>query len=384
MKRIKLALVFVLGLVVVLALAGACTVPEPAAEPAAPAPAPAATEEAAPAAPVTNDADLLVNQPLTHKKSDEFQKSGMEVAPTEKKSVKLGWASPNPGLYHQTAKKGADEAIATLPDGYDIELIWQVPTSDSNAAIAEQVNIIETWVNAGEVDAIATCPVQDDAMLEPAFKVAMEKGIPVFEYGVDLPMVINQYFTSCIIYSQVESSKAVGAWVKENYADVDLKICVVAGPPGPYADARAEGFAKGLEGHKSYEFLASQSGEWQRDISANAAENMLTAHPDTNLIFCHYDEMAMGAISACINRGMLDQVAVVGYDMNTESLEAVKEGLLKCSVYNGTKEAGQDVIKAIKLNVMDGKPVEKLYLYPPYIVSGANVGSFDENLLKLD
>jgi ABC-type sugar transport system substrate-binding protein len=286
-------------------------------------------------------------------------------------------------LYHETVKKGVEEAIDSLPEGYEIELLYQMPTSSGQAATTEQINIIETWVNQG-VDAIIMCPVADDAMFEPIFKKAAEEGISVFEYGVDLSMVINQYYTSCIIYSQYDSAKAVGAWVAENYADKDLKIAMVAGPKGPYSEIREQGFKDGLASQGSHEFVASQSGDWLREKAVNVTENMLNANPDINLVYCMYDEMAMGAASAVANMDLQDKVDIVGYDMNIESLQALKAGTIKCSVYNGTKEAGQDCIKAIKQFVMDGKEINKLYLYPPKVVSYQDADQFDENLLILE
>lgn len=258
-----------------------------------------------------------------------------------------------------------------------------MPSSTGQAATTEQINIIEQWINQN-IDAIALCPVADDAALEPVFKMASEKGIPVFEYGVDPTMVKNLYVTSLIIYSQYDSAKAVGEWVAENYKDKELKIAIVAGPKGPYADLRENGFKEGIKNHPNYEVVASQSGDWIRDKAVNVTENMLTAHPEVNLVYCMYDEMAMGAISAISNKGQQDQVDVIGYDINIESLQAIKDGSLKCSVYNGTKEAGQDIVKAIKNLVMDGKEISKAYLFPPMVVSAQNVNDFDQSRLKID
>ena len=325
----------------------------------------------------------IVDFELTAKASDVLEKNGSEVKPAQKKSIKLGLVPPVSVLYHETVKKGVEEAIASLPDGYDVELLYQMPTSTGQAATNEQINIIELWVSRGDVDAIVVCPVADDAALEPVFKMAADKGVAVIEYGVDPTMIKNMYLTSLVAYSQFDSAKAVGEWVAENYKGQELNIGFVSGPKGPYTNLRGEGFKAGLASHADYNVVAEQSGDWIREKAVNVTENMLTSHPEINLFFCMYDEMAMGAASAVNNRGLQDKVDIVGYDMNIESLQAVKDGTLTCSVYNGTKEAGQDVVKAAKMLLMDGEELGKSYMFPPMVVSGANVNDFDESVLKL-
>ncbi len=330
-----------------------------------------------------NTASKIVNFELTAKLSDVLEKNGSEVKPVKKKRIKIGLVPPVSVLYHETVKKGVEEAIASLPDGYDVELLYQMPTSTGQAATTEQINIIELWVSRGDVDAIVVCPVADDAALEPVFKMAADSGIAVIEYGVDPTMIKNMYLTSLVAYSQFDSAKAVGEWVAKHYKDQELNIGFVSGPKGPYTNLRGEGFKAGLEAHSNYQVVAEQSGDWIREKAVNVTENMLTSHPEINLFFCMYDEMAMGAASAVRNRGLEDQVDIVGYDMNIESLQSVKDGTLTCSVYNGTKEAGQDVVKAAKMLLMDGETLGKAYMFPPMVVSAENVNNFDESVLKL-
>lgn len=325
----------------------------------------------------------LVLQPITSVASDQIKTNGSEPKPTTKKDIKVGLVPPVSVLYHETVKKGCEEAIASLPDGYKMQLLYQMPTSTSEAATTEQINIMEQWINQ-KVDAMIMCPVADDAPYEAIFKEAEEAGVPVFEYGADVTMLKNAYVTCANVYSQYDSAKAVGAWVAENMKDKALKIAVVAGPKGPPATLRDNGFRDGLKSHPNFEIVAEQSGDWMREKAVNVTENMLTANPDINMVFCMYDEMAMGAASAIKNRGLADKVTVIGYDMNIESLQAIKDGIITCSVYNGTKEAGQDCIKLIKKLVMDGEQISKLYLYAPKVINTANAKDFDTNLLKID
>lgn len=310
-------------------------------------------------------------------------RTGQEPPPTAKKTIRLGWAPPLSGLYHVTFGKGLEEGLAMLPPGYKVEYLYQFPNSETQAAATDQINTMETWLNQG-IDAIVMCPPANDAMFEPTFAKAAKKGVPVFEYGFDMAMSRNGIVTSNIGYSQRLSAKAVGEWVAKNYKNKVLKIAFVSGTKSEYTDLRAAGFKEGIKSHPNYQIVADQSGDWSREKSVNITENMLTARPDINLIFAMYDEMALGAAAAVKNRGLSNKIDIVGYDTNIESYQAIKDGVLKASVYNGTKQAGIFTAEIVKRFVMDGIMVDKAYFFSPVIIDRTTVDSFDPNQLKVE
>jgi ribose transport system substrate-binding protein len=309
-------------------------------------------------------------------------RTGQEPSTTAKKAIKLGLCPPLSGLYHVTFYRGLQEGLAQLPKGYKVDLLYQLPNSETQAAATDQINTMETWLNQG-IDAIVMCPPANDAMFEPTFAKAAKQGVPVFMYGFDMAMSRNGIVTSNIGYSQKLSAKAVGEWVAKNYKTKALKIAFVSGTKSEYTDLRAAGFKEGIKSHPNYKIVADQSGDWSREKAVNVTENMLTANPEINLVFAMYDEMALGAAAAIRNRGLQDKIAIVGYDTNIESYQAIKDGVLKCSVYNGTKQAGIFTAEIVKRYVMDGKMVDKAYFFTPVIIDEKNVDSFDSNQLKV-
>jgi ribose transport system substrate-binding protein len=311
------------------------------------------------------------------------ERTGKEPPPTVKKKIKLGLAPPLSGLYHVTFYKGLQEGLATLPKGYQVELLYQLPKSETQAAATDQINTMETWLNQG-IDGIVMCPPANDAMFEPVFAKAAAKGVPVFEYGFDMAMSRNGLVTANIGYSQMLSAKAMGEWVAKNMKGKALKIAFVSGTKSEYTDLRAAGFKEGIKSHPNYKIVADQSGDWSREKAVNVTESMLTARPEINLVFAMYDEMALGAASAIQNRGLQKKIDIVGYDTNIESYQAVKDGILKASVYNGTKQAGIFTAEIVKQYIMDGKMVDKAYFFTPVIIDEKTVGSFDPNQLTVD
>jgi ribose transport system substrate-binding protein len=341
------------------------------------------TAAATTAAAETTVAEVIENPAIKDFIPGNVPQTGVEPPPTSKKDIKLGLAPPLSGLYHVTFYAGLKEGLTYMPEGYNVELLYQLPNSETLNAATDQINTMENWLNQG-IDGIVMCPPANDAMFEPTFKKAAEQGVPVFMYGFDLAMSKNNYVTSNIGYSQVLSAKAVGEWVAKNMKDKALKIAIVSGTKSEYTDLRLQGFKEGIASHSDYEIVADQSGDWSRETSVNVTENMLSANPDINLIFAMYDEMALGAAAAVKNAGLQDNIVIVGYDTNIESYQAIKDGILQCSVYNGTKQAGIFTAEIVKEYIMDGKMVDKAYFWSPVIIDKSTVDSFDPNQLKVE
>ena len=78
----------------------------------------------------------------------------------------------------------------------------------------------------------------------------------------------------------------------------NIKVVILTGPAtdefvGP---ARRQGFLDGLkQGGVTYDIQAEQTGDYAQDIGQVAAENMLAAHPDTDLVIGLNDSMTLGA-----------------------------------------------------------------------------------------
>ena len=55
--------------------------------------------------------------------------------------------------------------------------------------------------------------------------------------------------------------------------------------------------------HPGMEIIASQTGDFQRDIGREVMQTLLQAHPDVTAVYAHNDEMAIGAIAALQEAG---------------------------------------------------------------------------------
>jgi len=109
-----------------------------------------------------------------------------------------------------------------------------------------------------------------------------------------------------------------------------IKMVILTGPAtdefvGPN---RRQGFLDGLkEGGLQYTIASEQSGDYQQDKGQVAAENMLAANPDTDLVLGLNDSMALGAYNAVNNKPQYKNVFVAASaDGQKEALALINEG----------------------------------------------------------
>ncbi|MEJ3652521.1 sugar ABC transporter substrate-binding protein [Actinomycetes bacterium KLBMP 9759] len=102
---------------------------------------------------------------------------------------------------------------------------------------------------------------------------------------------------------------------------------------GPATDefvgpARRKGFLDGLaEGGLAFEVAAEQSGDYQQDKGQVAAENMLAANPDVDLVVGLNDSMAVGAYAVVDGNPAYEDILVAAAaDGQKEALALIKQG----------------------------------------------------------
>ncbi|HYF92724.1 MAG TPA: sugar ABC transporter substrate-binding protein [Symbiobacteriaceae bacterium] len=284
------------------------------------------------------------------------QRTGKEVPPTKKKGpIKVGFVPTAMNTHYDIVIAGAKERIDELGGSAIIDFVIQAPSGQS--ATAEQVTIVENWVEKG-IDAIAVATF-DDPALTPVFERAAKKGIPVFEFNMPLQMSTNPYFITNVGYDQRAAGVLVGKWVVEHYPN-GAKVAVLEGLPGVHNDERYAGFKEGIKGHDNIKIVASQPADWVRSKGQTVMENILTAHPDVQVVFGLYDEMALGALATIRAHNLVGKVAVLGWDNTPDAFEAIKRREMTATVDSAPKQMGRDLIDAIKKYMIDGEMVPKV------------------------
>jgi ribose transport system substrate-binding protein len=248
-----------------------------------------------------------------------------------------------------------------------IKLVVQAPSGQS--AVDEQVEIVEGWIQQG-FDVICMCTANEGA-LEPIYKEASEKGIPIFEFNTPNLSMTNPYYVSNVSSDQRSAGHAIGKWMTENFKD-PINIAILEGLPGVHNTERLGGFNDAIKesGATNINVVASQPADWVRDTGQTVTENLLTSHPEIELIWGLYDEMALGAVAACKDAGRTD-IKIVGYDNTPDANEAIKLGEMYATVDTASKQGGYDLAEAVHKYCVKGEMVAK-YITQEVVVYDVN------------
>jgi ribose transport system substrate-binding protein len=164
----------------------------------------------------------------------------------------------------------------------------------------------------------------------------------------------------------------------------NIKVVILTGPAtdefvGPN---RRQGFLDGLkEGGVTYDIKGEQSGDYAQDIGQVAAENMLAANPDTDLVIGLNDSMALGAYNVIQGKDQYKNVYVAAAaDGQKEGLALIKQG--GCSgryISTGLNSPSLAAQEALQIAVDIATGAKKPADYPPQSFTKA-VGIGCENI----
>lgn len=267
--------------------------------------------------------------------------------------------------YWSVVAAGAKQAATDF--GVTVKL--QGPPSETS--YDEQMNMIETTLNAGDSDALVLAPLQPDT----AANLVQNATIPVL--AVDTTFESDKLI-SYIGLSNEDAAKAGGEYVAEKLGGSGNAV-ILAGVQGDNtSEDRIKGWKEGLESG-GCTVLESQYTNAVADQAATTVEGMLQNYPDQiDAIVCHSDDVAMGAAQAVKSAGLQDKIMIVGFG-GISGAEPVKEGTLTATIDIGPYEMGYNCVK-YAIDAIEGKQIEEFYPTTPEIIDQENVDDFLEKL----
>ena len=265
--------------------------------------------------------------------------------------------------YWGYVKNGCDAAAEEL--GIKVTVVGPGAESD----IEGQVSMIEQQIGAG-VDAIVCAP-NDAGAAGNALQAALDQGIPVL--AVDTNVGIEGQ-TSFVGTMNDEAAYQGGIWAIDTLG-TDIKAVVIYGQEGDNtSNLRRAGYEKACE-EKGVEVLAALSGNNTTDGATKAMEDLLNAYPDQiNLVFCHNDDTAIGALNACQAAGV-EGITIIGFDGNASAIELIASGDLAGTIAQQPKLMGyQSVMAAYK--AATGETIDAVQPVDVAIIDAANVADY--------
>lgn len=273
--------------------------------------------------------------------------------------------------YWGYVKTGCDAAA----DDLGVEVVVVGPGAESD--IEGQVSMIEQQIGAG-CDAIVCAPNDAGAAIA-ALQSAIDQNIPVL--AVDTNVGIGGQ-TCFVGTSNVEAAKEGGLWAAQQ-AGSGAKAVIIYGQEGDNtSNMRREGYEAACS-EAGVEVLQALSGQNTTDGATKTMEDLLNSYPDQiNIVLCHNDDTAIGAMNACKSAGVSD-IIIVGFDGNESAVKLILDGeLVKATVAQQPYAMGYQVVEnAVK--AVKGESVDEVVNAPVQVVTAENGQAYLDNLASM-
>ena len=283
--------------------------------------------------------------------------------------------------YWGYVKAGCDAAAADL--GVTVHVVG--PGAESE--IEQQVSMIEQQIGAG-CDAIIVAP--NDAGAASGALASAIGSIPVL--SVDTNVGIEGQ-TSFVGTSNVDAAKEGGLWAAEQayeggkwaigQAGDGAKAVIIYGQEGDNtSNMRREGYQAACD-EAGVTVLDALSGQNTTDGATKTMEDLLNAYPDQiDIVLCHNDDTAIGAMNACKSAGV-DDMIIVGFDGNASAVDLILAGdLIKATVAQQPYEMGYQAVEAA-LKAIKGETVEEVINAPVTVVTAENGQEYLDSLAAM-
>lgn len=342
-----------------------------AAEGTAPAPAETASaEEAAPAGTPTETADTVeasaadVNATVIWRAFDDQFQSGFRIIMQNEQEVIGG-----------------------------ISLDMQDAANDVSTAISK----LEAALTKG-TDVVAIC-APDRESTETMAQKCDEEGVTAVFFNMEpMETTMQTYENIYYVGAQAKESGQMCAQALINYwnantevadknGDGVLQLVILQGEIGQQdVVLRTQAYEETLKAQGiKYEVLAMDTANWDQAQALDKMNAWITAYGIDGIegVLCNNDNMAMGAVQACINNGYnsgdADKfVPIVGIDANIDALEAMKAGSLLGTVLNDRQNQSDAIINVIKAAKAGTEVTEEVvgvdctvdgkYVWVPYVI----------------
>jgi ribose transport system substrate-binding protein len=249
------------------------------------------------------------------------------------KPVKVAWVMVLANSYTQAMLQGAEAAAK----GKNVQFIKY----DTSFSAQTQYNDIETIVAQHNVQGILLQP-NDQVGIVPAVKAAIKAGIKVVTLNVPVGPSATTFepqvpgLAGSVLTPQVTWGHQLGEMTIDACKGISpCRVGFIAGEIGTSGDDNMiAGFKAQLASYKAataadsnIDLVAVQSGgEFLVGPAEGVAKNLLTAHPNLNVILSTGDQMTHGAELAVDALNLQGKVKLIGLGASDYGIAAVRAG----------------------------------------------------------
>lgn len=270
--------------------------------------------------------------------------------------------------YSAGVKAGAKEA------GVDVTVVDQ--KSDQNAQVSGSLDLINQGISG-----LIVTPVQPSAL--PSTIDAA--------HAAKIPVVIADIGTAGDYDGYILSNNRNGGELAAQYVIDQLggvagthKVGVIELHAGSVVgEERVAGFVDAIGANDSFEIVSSLDGNDTVDGGFAAAQDMLSANPDLEVIYAANDDSAIGAQRAMETAGksVADGFYLIGFDGSDGAQDLIEKGLMSATVAQDPFGQGKKAVETV-LALLDGTDpgyddaAAKTVFFPVELVTGDTLADF--------
>lgn len=121
--------------------------------------------------------------------------------------------------------------------------------------------------------------------------------------------------------------------------------------PGLIDTQRSQYFADCVEANSNMELVDSFEANGDRELAFTGANAILSRHPDITMLHAGSTAVALGALAAATERGVLDDVIINGWGGGADELASIIDGGLKVTAFRVNDDWGVAVAEAIRADL---------------------------------
>jgi ribose transport system substrate-binding protein len=284
----------------------------------------------------------------------------------------IAFVTNNAADFWTIARKGTEKADAELT-----EVTVEFRLGDGTAAA--QKRIVDDLLAKG-VDAIAISPVDpanQTAMLNDAARQAL-----VFTHDSDAPDSRRECYVGT---DNVAAGRQAGRLIKEALPQGGRIAIFVGKLDARNAQERLQGIKESIAGSTIAIIDVRTDDTDQVRAKANVSE-MLVSHSDVAALVGLWSYNGPAILNAVRDAGRIDQVKIIAFDEDDETLTGVKSGAIVGTVVQQPYEFGYQSItllaKALKGDRSGIPPTRQVFI-PTQVIRQNNVDEFRTKLSQL-
>ena len=238
--------------------------------------------------------------------------------------------------------------------------------ANANNDSAKQNSDIEAFVSQG-VTGLIVVAIDVNGVL-PAVKAARDKGIKVVAIDAKLADGSVETFVGV---DNAKAGGAIGQWAVDNGLAKGKTYGVVDARNSFIQNQREDAY-KAVVDAAGAKYTQSVSGDNVQEKAATAAQNLVTAQANLDVIYTTGEPATVGAAAALAKN---TTTKIVGWDLTKEVIACVDSGLCVAIVQQNPKQEGVEAVNELK-SLINGGTAKGFIDVPITIVTKANVDPF--------